>query len=600
MQRQRNRNVGSLVAVFSATIFALCEPYALSALSTGLGSTLQLLPTGAAFAVDTDHDGYPKNTDGFYLFPAEDCNDVNANAHPFGIEICNGLVDDDCNGCRDEGCPDGAGGMRPTSCDADNDGYLSSNDCNNLNPSINPGATEICNNGYDDNCNGAIDGADARCQPQPNQDPGVSWHVLDGPQNICLLNPDINPDLITIPDTNPGCLPTAHGGTHAWWFGGDSRGSFLGDDAPLPQDAKNGGTSIIGKLGTLTSPLFSATSAEGRLQFYAWWEIESVNPSSFDLLAIVAIDAFGNETEVVKLNPLSDPPWAAADLHYASGYNAFLNEAAVPTDPFTAPVWSQYTVALPAGTVRVMFRFAAQDGLYNGFRGWLIDDVQVNDTVLPALSGGQGNLVASAAIETPLFSDDMEGDTSGWETNVTLFFPEICGNCQDDDNNGLIDLLDPACGAPSALTLKSAGLLLKPDENEDQMTAQASFSAAGVSIDPPNEGVTVSVLDPNDPNKKIACLQIPPGSEGWKFKGTTWTFKDKKDDSLGDPLAKEQLSIKQNTKKGVFEIKVNQKQAEVINAREGALATQVIIGDDRLLNQQRWTFNKKSTKLSTK
>lgn len=601
MQRQQYSKSNLLIAAFSATVFALCEPYALSALATRMSGTFQSLPTGAALAVDADNDGYPKNTDGFYLYPAEDCNDVNASAHPFGIEICNSLVDDDCNGCRDEGCPDVMGGTRPAFCDGDNDGYLSSNDCNNLNASINPGATEICNNGFDDNCNGAVDAADSGCQAPILPNPSVSWHVLDGPQAVCLLNPLINPNLITIPDANPGCLPNANSGTRAWWFGGNARGSYLGSDAPLPQESKNGGNSVVGKVGTLTTPIFPATSAEGRVQFYAWWEIESINPSNFDVMTIVAIDTFGNETTIVKLNPLTDPTtWRATDLHYASGYNAFLNQAAVSSDPFTAPIWKQYTVALPAGTVRVMFRFDAGDRLFNGFRGWLIDDVQVNDTLLPVLSGQQSQTVASSGAETSLFTDDIEGDTSGWETNTTLFSNEICGNCQDDDENGLIDLLDPACNSASALDVKSGGLSLKPDDNEDQMAIQGSFAAAGVTIDPPNDGVTVSVLDPTAPTKIIACLRIPPGTEGWTFKNEKWTFKDKKDNSLGNPTAKEQLSIKNNTKKGIFEIKVNQKLTEVTNARAGALATQIVLGNDRMLNQQGWTFNKKGTKLSTK
>jgi hypothetical protein len=247
--------------------------------------------------------------------------------------------------------------------------------------------------------------------------------------------------------------------------------------------------------------------------------------------------------------------------------------------------------------MRVMFRFDARDALYNGFRGWLIDDVQVTDGVAPLSSTRKGESLAAA--ETTLFSDDIEGNTSSWETDV-VFDQEVCGNCVDDDNDGLIDLLDSDCGAPAALALKSAGLLLKPDANEDRVTAQASFSAVGVSIDPPSEGVTFSVLDPTVPNQKLTCIQIPPGSEGWTLKGATWTFKDKEDASLGDPLAKEQISIKQNTKKGVFEVKVSQKQAEVMNTREGALATEVIIGDDLFLNQQAWTFNKTATKLSTK
>ncbi len=55
-------------------------------------------------------------------------------------------LDDDCDGITDENCmPDG-----------DGDGYAPPEDCDDSDNSINPGASETCNN-KDDNCNGLVD-----------------------------------------------------------------------------------------------------------------------------------------------------------------------------------------------------------------------------------------------------------------------------------------------------------------------------------------------------------------------------------------------------------------------------------------------------------
>lgn len=87
---------------------------------------------------------------------------------PTGAEICDG-TDNDCDGRIDNdvaGAPtwyrDADGDTYGTvetqvvTCDAPFGFVASSTDCNDLNPAVNPGATEVCN-GLDDNCAGGID-----------------------------------------------------------------------------------------------------------------------------------------------------------------------------------------------------------------------------------------------------------------------------------------------------------------------------------------------------------------------------------------------------------------------------------------------------------
>lgn len=127
------------------------------------------------YYIDSDFDGYGAGTAQSSCIPLGnsyatnnyDCNNNNPAIKPFAIEVCNG-VDDNCNALVDDGLvfvnyfldTDGDGygaGTAVNACSNPGAGYVSNNlDCNNSNPSIKPGATEICN-GIDDNCNSLID-----------------------------------------------------------------------------------------------------------------------------------------------------------------------------------------------------------------------------------------------------------------------------------------------------------------------------------------------------------------------------------------------------------------------------------------------------------
>lgn len=104
------------------------------------------------------------DNDGYSMM--EDCNDTNPSINPGALEDCDNGIDDDCDGLID---------INDTDCqacvDSDGDGYGFSGinctypetDCDDSNPGANPGATESCN-GIDDDCDGLIDNVQGTSQ----------------------------------------------------------------------------------------------------------------------------------------------------------------------------------------------------------------------------------------------------------------------------------------------------------------------------------------------------------------------------------------------------------------------------------------------------
>ena len=79
-----------------------------------------------------------------------DCDDNNPTVNPGMEEICGDFMDNNCDGAIDEGCGGGE-------TDNDNDGFISAFDCNDNDASINPNAEEICGDSTDNNCNILVD-----------------------------------------------------------------------------------------------------------------------------------------------------------------------------------------------------------------------------------------------------------------------------------------------------------------------------------------------------------------------------------------------------------------------------------------------------------
>ena len=115
--------------------------------------------------LDEDGDAYISDACG-----GEDCDDADPEVHPGAAEACANGIDDDCDGQVDTADP---------ACvcqDGDGDGYgdpafpgcpYPEGDCDDEDPAVHPGAEEICGNGIDDDCDGAVDDEDGDCEAYP-------------------------------------------------------------------------------------------------------------------------------------------------------------------------------------------------------------------------------------------------------------------------------------------------------------------------------------------------------------------------------------------------------------------------------------------------
>ncbi|MBM4391461.1 MAG: putative metal-binding motif-containing protein [Deltaproteobacteria bacterium] len=103
-----------------------------------------------------------------YVSDDSDCDDADGSSYPGGLEVCDG-ADNDCNGSADDDAVDasawyadddrdtwGDDGDVTYACSQPVDKVDAAGDCNDLDPDINPGAPEHCDE-VDEDCDGEID-----------------------------------------------------------------------------------------------------------------------------------------------------------------------------------------------------------------------------------------------------------------------------------------------------------------------------------------------------------------------------------------------------------------------------------------------------------
>lgn len=150
------------------------------------------------YHLDLDGDGYGGSLKDLmaceapngYVSDGSDCDDHNYTIHPGATEICDDGIDNNCDGQMNEGC------IVPPE-DKDQDGFTVDVDCDDNNTSVYPGAPEICD-GLDNDCNTIIDDSES-CVVQ-NTPPVITPNINESP---APTNPMAGPVGPVVPVTAP-------------------------------------------------------------------------------------------------------------------------------------------------------------------------------------------------------------------------------------------------------------------------------------------------------------------------------------------------------------------------------------------------------------
>ncbi|MCC7431145.1 T9SS type A sorting domain-containing protein [bacterium] len=226
--------------------------------------------------------------------------------------------------------------------------------------------------------------------------PGLPACLLLFPDDSCLLPPGPTFDQYGVPQNIPNLKYFAYGDTLTYTFVGKNWALNPSNQCGgLPGAHSYGGPNN----GSLISPQFAFIGEiNGRLRFDTYWEIEGVDVHYFDRMYVQvstsgvsgpwmpAFNIQGKPTALQgTINPVNDvnSPGGTPYSNQGVGQKPKWVNDLVDLRPFVS------SNGIPLNNnLNVRFFFDTVDALYNGFRGWHIDNVEVTNKSLapPSIS----------------------------------------------------------------------------------------------------------------------------------------------------------------------------------------------------------------------
>jgi hypothetical protein len=372
----------------------------------------------------------------------------------------------------------------------------------------------------------------------PASDRHNLWHVQTEPQNVSI-NPFITSNLISLPPGDSPALPAPPGsGKNLAWFGNATSGTFCGtlkeveenpnnsagsDDGcetKLDEEEKPAGGAAMVEEGELVSPSFNlekTTSAV--LNFNSWFEVEAVDANSFDIMEVDYTTDEGTKADPFKwheagtLNPENNPAGAPFEDYTDEGQN---------TPASWQPILVDLSPAAGNKHVRVRFVFDTWDALFNGFRGWLIDNIAVaapSTVTAPQIASvdvcSGTNVAPVTVIHGSNFFVGSAVDVDGVEqpaqtpSSTRLEIPAISAG------NHTVQVIDPNGGAASNVFAITQPASCEPVPSPAPSPPASTPPPATTSVVPPKElpapvlGKTVNV----EPVSGIVLVKLPSNAK---------------------------------------------------------------------------------------